>query len=407
MPYSVAMLSVHTSPLDSPGKTKDAGGMNVYMRELARELVHQQQKIDIFTRWTDEQTPQIVEIAPNLRVIHIQAGPKSIISKHDLYQYLPTFERNIEAFRSAEGRSYDLLHSHYWLSGIAGIELASRWDIPHVTMFHTLGKLKQQANPKEPEPPLRLEMEQHIIQQADVIVTATAEERMQLIRAYGASAYRIEVVPCGVDLKLFRPHERTRARAQFGLSQEQPILLFAGRLDSFKGPDLFLRAAAMMQKDAQIVVVGGNLVGDKDLQNLQTLAGELGLSRRVRFLGAQPQTELPLLFSAADAVVVPSYHETFGLVAIEALACGTPVVATRAGGLMTVVRNGETGFLVPRCPGFFAERLDLLLRDPRLLTRMRVAARPSVIQYSWKSVAREITAIYDLLASNAQCLVAQ
>jgi D-inositol-3-phosphate glycosyltransferase len=406
MPYSIAMLSVHTSPLDSPGKTKDAGGMNVYIRELARELAQQGHTIDIFTRWSKEQTPQIVQVAPNLRVISIQAGAKSPVSKHELYQYLPVFVQNIEEFAQSEQRSYDLLHSHYWLSGVAGMELSRYWDIPHVTMFHTLGKLKQQANPKEPEPPLRLEMEQVLLQKVDAIVAATADERMQIIRSCGVAPSRVEVVPCGVDLKLFRPHQRWYAREQFDLQQTQPVLLFAGRLDPFKGPDLLLRASAMMQEEAQIVIVGGES-GDKELVSLQKLAKELGVNQRVRFLGARPQQELPLLFSAADITVVPSYHESFGLVAIESLACGTPVVATRAGGLTTVIGNGETGFLVPRCPGFFAERLDALLRDSELRAKMRMEARKSVLKYSWKSVAGEISVLYDLLSASEPCLAAQ
>jgi D-inositol-3-phosphate glycosyltransferase len=407
MSYSVAMFSVHTSPLDSPGKTKDAGGMNVYMRELARELAERDQKIDIFTRWSNEHTPQIIQIAENLRVIHIQAGPRSGVAKTELYQYLPIFERNVEEFARREQKDYDIVHSHYWLSGVAGMKLAEAWDIPHITMFHTLGKLKQQANPHEAEPALRLEMEQRLLQQTDMIIAATAEERTQMIRSCGAGAGRIEVVPCGVDLKLFRAHNRRKARAQFGLAQDQPILLFAGRLDPFKGPDVLLRAARMMQEKAQIVIVGGKLAGDKDVLGLQQLAEELQISSQVKFLGARPQQELPMLYSAADVTVVPSYHESFGLVAIESLACGTPVVATRAGGLSTVIGNGETGFLVPRCAGFFAERIDTLLRDEGLRARMGAAARPSVMKYSWKSVAEEISGIYDLLVSSAPCLVAQ
>jgi D-inositol-3-phosphate glycosyltransferase len=408
MTYSIAMLSVHTSPLDMPGKTKDAGGMNVYMRELARELALQGQRIDIFTRWTNKHTPQIVQVVPGLRVIHIQAGPQDSVAKQDLYQYLPVFVRNIEAFVCKEEGSYDLLHSHYWLSGVAGMELAARWDIPHVTMFHTLGKLKQLANPDKLEPPLRLEMEQRVMEEVDLIVAATVEERTQIIRGCGASSQRVEVVPCGVDLQLFKPYEDARAaRERFGLHPDLPMLLFAGRLDLFKGPDLLLRAASLMREKAQIVIAGGSLTGDNDLAHLRKLAEDLKIGERVRFLGARPQEELPLLFSAATVTVVPSYHESFGLVAIESLACGTPVVATRAGGLATVVHHGETGFLVPRWAGFFAERLDTLLRDSLLYARMCAAARCSVVKYSWMNVATEISGLYDLLASDTPYLIAQ
>ncbi len=407
MSYSVAMLSVHTSPLDSPGRTKDAGGMNVYMRELAKALSHQNITIDIFTRWTHENIPQIVPLARNVRVIHIKAGPIAPVHKDDLYQYLPMFTRHIEEFRQHASLQYDLVHSHYWLSGVAAMRLADQWDVPHVTMFHTLGRLKQLANPDAPEPALRLEMEQHLVQQADCIIAATLDERTQIIRSCGATSSQIEVIPCGVDLKLFVPQERLQARKQLGLKSNLPVLLFAGRLDPFKGPDLLLRAVTLMEQEAQIVIVGGKLDDDKDMQSLQTLAAELNISQRVHFLGARPQQELPLLYSAADVTVVPSYHESFGLVAVESLACGTPVVATRAGGLTSVVRHGETGFLVPHCPGFFAERLDTLLSDPELSAQMAAAARPSVLQFSWASIARQVNTVYEELVNRTHCLVAQ
>ncbi len=407
MSYAVAMLSVHTSPLDTPGRTKDAGGMNVYMRQLAQELAQKQSNVDIFTRWTHEHTPQIVPLSQHVRVIHIKAGPVAPLHKNDLYQYIPAFVRNIEEFRRRESLSYDLIHSHYWLSGVAAMPLAHAWDVPHVTMFHTLGRLKQIAHPNEQELPLRLEMEQRLIQHVDRIVAATSEERAQIIRYCGATASQVVVIPCGVDLKLFVPHERKFARDYLGLKQHRPVLLFTGRLDPFKGPDVLLRAAAMMEEDAQVVIVGGKLTGDKELQQLQTLAKDLKIGSRVKFLGARPQEELPIIYSAADVTVMPSYHESFGLAAVESLACGTPVIATRAGGLTTVVRHGETGFLVPRCPGFFAERLDTLLRNSALRTKMSVAARNSVLQFSWKKVANEVYETYESLMREEQCLAAQ
>ncbi len=407
MSYSVAMLSVHTSPLDSPGRTKDAGGMNVYMRQLAGELGQQDTRVDLFTRWTDERLPRIIHLHPNVRVIHIQAGPFAPIHKHDLHQYLPAFVQQVEAFARQEAIDYDIVHSHYWLSGVAAMQLAQHWDIPHVTMFHTLGRLKLLANPNEPEPPLRLEMEQRLIQHADCIIAATADERTQITRSCGATAQRIEVIPCGVDLKRFAPQDRRQARQWLALDQHTPVVLFVGRLDPFKGPDVLLRAASMMEEDAQLVIVGGALSGDKDLEQLQSLATSLGLSHRVHFLGARPQEELPQLYSAADVTVVPSYHESFGLVAVESLACGTPVVATRAGGLTTVVRHDETGFLVPRCPGFFAARLDMILRNPDLRARMRATARRSVVRFGWKSVANQMLHVYANLVEEPRLLAVQ
>jgi D-inositol-3-phosphate glycosyltransferase len=395
MSSAIAMLSVHTSPLVLPGSAKDAGGMNVYIREMALELSRSQFTVDIFTRRTQPNQPEVVFLAPRVRIIHIEAGPPMPAQKHDLYQYLPAFARQMEAFARREHRSYALIHSHYWLSGVVALHLANSWRVPHLAMFHTLAYLKHLANPAEVEPALRLAMERRLIQQADRIIATTHDERMQMLRHCGALPNQVEVIPCGVDLGRFVPHDRQEARMRLGLKADQPMLLFVGRLDPFKGPDVFLKAAAMMRKKAQLVVVGGNIASDPELEKLRELARELGLHRRVHFLGARPQEELPMIYSAADVTVVPSYHESFGMAAVESLACGTPVVATRAGGLMTIVWPGQTGYLVPRCPGFFAERLDALLDSPDTLNAMRAAARPSVLRYSWQSVARRMSEVYE------------
>ncbi len=406
MNTAIAMLSLHTSPLDAPGETKDAGGMNVYLRELSRQLGRHSINVDIFTRQTQPQQQMIVQLFPGVRVIHIPAGPLKRISKNDLYQYIPQFVQQIEAFRQQQDLNYELLHSHYWLSGVAGLHLTQKWDIPHVVSFHTIGRLKQLANPNAPEPALRLEMEQKLMQQADCIVAATGDERGHILRYCGVTASRVQVIPCGVDLALFTSKDRQQARLQLGLKPDQPMLLFTGRLDPFKGPDVFLRAASLMKEEAQVVVVGGSLSGDKDLQQLQRLAADLRIQERTHFLGAQPQSKLPQIYSAADITVVPSYHEIFGLVAVESLACGTPVVATRTGGLATIVQHGETGYLVPRCAGFFAERQDNLLADPQRLQQMQKAARSSVEQYSWSNIATQVQQLYRHLAEQNQRLAA-
>ncbi len=397
MAYTIAMLSMHTSPLDQPGRTRDIGGMSVYIRELAQELAQHHLKIDIFTRWVDENIPHIVQLSPNIRVIHIKAGPVAAVHKNDLYQYLPAFTRHIEDFRQREDTHYDILHSHYWLSSVVATQLAHDWNIPHITMFHTMGRLKQFTNPNEPESPLRLKIEQELVNHVDRIITSTADECMQIICNYQVPASRVETVPGGVDLKLFVPHDRQVAREQLGWKSDTPILLFAGRLDPFKGPDLLLRAAALMQEKAQVVIVGGKLTNDTDVQQLQALANDLGISDRVQFLGDRPHEEMPLIYGAVDITVVPSYYESFGLVAVESLACERPVVATRTGGLNTIVRDGETGFLVSRNPTSFAERLDTLLRDPNLYLQMSAAARPSVLQFGWHKVAHQIKHIYEEL----------
>ena len=318
------------------------------------------------------------------------------------------FAQRIDEFRRNENRHYDVLHSHYWLSGAAALQLAHHWAIPHITMFHTLAYLKQLANPNERELSIRWETERRLIQQADYIITSTNDERIQIIRHCGATPGQVGVIPCGIDLKLFKAQDKQQARIKLGLGHREPVLLFVGRLDPFKGPDLLLRSAAMMEEKAQIVIVGGKSSHDKDAQQLKELAVELKISKRVQFLDAQPQYKLPAIYSAADVTVVPSYHESFGLAAVESLACSTPVVATRAGGLTTVIQNNETGFLVPRCPGFFAERLDSLLQNPSIRNKMSMAARLSVLQFSWKNVANMVQNMYeDVINEEAKQLVAQ
>ena len=408
MSNSVAMLSMHTSPLELPGSNRDAGGLNVYINQLAQELGRSHNVIDIFTRRTNKHTPTIVHITPQVRVIHIQAGPPAIIPKNELFQYSADFAERIEEFRRKEHIHYDVIHSHYWLSGAAALQLSQRWAIPHIIMFHTLAHLKLLANPEETEPFNRLEMERRLIKQADYIIASTAEERLQMIRHCGATAGQVQVIPCGIDLKLFKPHDRQQARTKLGLGYHEPMLLFVGRLDPFKGPDVLLHSAALMRTKTQIVIVGGKSTSDKDKQFLKELAIQLKISKRVHFIDAQPQNKLPAIYSAADITVIPSYHESFGLAAVESLACGTPVVATRAGGLKTIVQNNITGYLVPRCPGFFAERLDTLLQNPGTLKQLGVAARPSILQYSWSHVATMVQSMYeDVLNVGPEQLVAQ
>src|SRR5260370_6407755 len=230
---------------------------------------------------------------------------------------LPPFDDGIYDFFFKQKTAYEILHSHYWLSGVAAMQLARRWDIPHVTMFHTLGHLKQLTYPGLPEPFIRLEMERRLIKEVDGIIAATNDERLQMIRHCGATAGQVQVIPCGVDLKHFVTQDKLHAREALKLDLEQPVLLFAGRLDPFKGPDLLLRAAAMMREKAQIVIVGGKLTGDSELRALLELAADLNIGERVKFLGARPQKEMPVIYSAADVTVIPSYHESLGLAAVE------------------------------------------------------------------------------------------
>jgi D-inositol-3-phosphate glycosyltransferase len=398
------MLSLHTSPLAPLGKSPEAGGMNVYVRELARELGKRGLIVDIFTRWTDPTIPRILPLSERVRVVHIKAGPIAKLHKNDLFQHIPAFVRRVQQFAEHECHGYDVIHSHYWLSGVAGMQLAEAWDIPHMTMFHTLARLKQQARPDEVESPLRLEYEGRIIASVDRIAVATPHERDQIARIYGISPQRLTIVPCGVDLQHFQPQERQQARDALGLNGK-PTLLFVGRPDPLKGGDILIQAAGLLQQPATVVMVGGNLEGDPEIERLRAVAHAQGLEEEIRFAGAVPQEELPRFYSAADLLVVPSYYESFGLVAVESLACGTPVIASKVGGLQAIVRDGENGFLIPwRCAGLFAEKIDDVLSDATLLDELRASARPSVARYSWRMVAAQIRQVYYSLTAERRAV---
>jgi D-inositol-3-phosphate glycosyltransferase len=394
----VAMISYHTSPL-APLGGPETGGMNVYVRHLSRELGQRGFLVDVFTRRQDASTPDVIEDGENVRVVHLDAGPRRPVDKGRLHQHLDEFEENLVRFASAEsdrGLTYDLLHSHYWLSGWVALRLQERWGLPHVTMFHTLGEVKNRARVTERETPLRIQVEQRLARQADRIVCASQHEKHLLARLYDADPDRIAVVPCGVDLDLFRPQDKEAARRALGYRDER-IILFVGRIEPLKGIDILINAVAQLgdESDFHVLIVGGDRRSRQQVSHLQELASNLGIGERVCFLGAVDHEQLPLYYNAADVCVVPSYYESFGLVALEAMACGTPVVASRVGGLTGTVRDGETGYLISwRCPEPFAERLELLLGNEALRRRFGEAAREVVERYRWANVAEAVVGLY-------------
>jgi len=392
------MITVHGSPIARFG-SRETGGMNVYIRELGRHLAALGYEIDIFTRWDNPQQPAVVPLAPGVRVVHVQTGPIGPLSKHDVYERLPEFFCGVRRFQQAEGLDYDLIHSHYWLSGWVGALLCQRWQVPHVTMFHTLAELKNLARLGEAETPQRVETERRILATADRIIAATAHERTQMMRLYGADPRRIKVVPCGIDLERFRPGPKRRARQQLGLDGRR-VLLFIGRLEPLKGLDVLIRAVAQLDDvpNVELVVIGGQPNGDPERARLETLVRQLGIGLRVRFLGPRDHAELPRYYRAADVTVVPSHYESFCLVAAESLASGTPVVASKVGGLQTLIRDGENGCVVPwRTPAAFADRLRRLLTDEPRRRRLAAGARPSIARYAWPNVSREIADVYESL----------
>ena len=390
------MLSVHACPLARLG-SKETGGMNVYVRELAGELGRSGLAVDVFTRRTDPRDAKVVEMAPGARLIRLVAGEVGPMDKNAVYAHLPQFVAGVERYRREAGVAYDLLHSHYWLSAWTGTELARRWGVPHVTMFHTLGEVKNRCGAPGRESDLRIEVERQATAAADRIVAASEDERQHLVTLYGADPRHISIIPCGVNTSLFHPQPKAEARELLGLNGRW-VVLFVGRMDPLKGLDILLQAAQRLSAEApdlEVVVVGGDATPESEEARVRALARDLGLAGGVRFVGAVPQDDLPRYYNAADVCVVPSFYESFGLVAVEALACGTPVIASQVGGLPKVVRHGENGLLVPeRTPAAFAAAIGRLYRDDAARLALAARARASVEPLVWGAVARRIAELY-------------
>jgi D-inositol-3-phosphate glycosyltransferase len=373
--------------------------MNVYIRELSRQMGRRAHTMDIFTRRADPNTPTVTVLDERTRVIQVEAGPEET-PKGDIRRYLPEFTSGVLAFQETDGRRYDLVHSHYWLSGFVGRELCRRWETPHVVMFHTLAEAKNRHHIAEHEPAYRIRGEREVAADADRIICASEGEREMLIGLYGAAPQSVTVVPCGVDTDSFRPLKRSRVRRSLGLPADEPIVLFVGRIEPLKGIDVLIEAAARVDGGFNLLVVGGGGKDAERKESLTSLANELGLSERVIFRDAVPHDDLPLYYNAADICVVPSYYESFGLVAVEAMACGVPVVASRVGGLKETVIDGRTGYLVPwRCPDPFAERLELLLSNEPLRRKLGREARAAVERFRWSEVAAQVEDVYHELVS--------
>lgn len=406
----VAMLSVHTCPLATLGG-KETGGMNVYVRDLSRELGRRGIAVDCFTRSQNPDIPRVShELGPKGRVIHVPAGPEAPYDKVKIADHLPEFVKGVLGFARREGQYYDVIHSHYWLSGLAARELRRAWGAPIVHMFHTLGQMKNSiaASPAEYEPERRIEGEAEVMALADRLVAATPLERAQMVWLYGADAAKIAVAPCGVDLNLFRPIPQDEAKQALGLPQERCVILFVGRIEPLKGIDTLLRAIALIapempcwRDELSVVIVGGAPGAgieqvDAELGRLERLRVALGIEELVTFLGAKDQDTLVYYYSSAEMVVMPSRYESFGMVALEAMACGTPVVASKVGGLAFSVQDGQTGFLVPDGDaGALAAKIRLLLKDRDLRQQMGQQAARWAQRYGWPVVADQIVALYE------------
>jgi len=412
LPRRIATVSVHTSPLEQPG-TGDAGGLNVYVVEVAKRMAARGVEVDVFTRAVSRDLPPVAELAPGVYVRHLPAGPFEDLDKADLPGQLCSF--TFEVLRAeaayAPGR-YDLVHGHYWLSGQVAAVAKVRWGVPLVQTMHTLGKVKNAALAAgdAAEPAARLRGETEVIAAADRLVANTEEEARQLIELYAADPDRITTINPGVDLSVFRPGSQQEARRRLGLPPGGVVLLFAGRVQPLKAPDVVLRAAAQLIRDEPgladrltVAFVGGpSGTGRADPDGLAVMAASLGISGMVRLEPPCPQAELADWYRAATLVVVPSYSESFGFVAVEAQACGTPVVAASVGGLRTAVRDGVSGVLVAsRDPASYARAIRNLLATPATLARFSRGAREHSSRFGWSATVDRMLHMYSRVMTEA------
>ena len=396
---NIAMISIHSSPLGELG-TRDNGGMSVYIRELARELGRRGHRIDIFTRAAHPGDPEVMRLSPRVRLVHIKVPRASRAFKEKLYPYLDDFFLGIECFRQRQGLRYDAVHSHYWLSGCIGGKAGACWDVPHLTTFHTLGLMKNKAGKGLHEPELRIAAEQQIARSCSRILVATAREQNNLALHYNVPKSRIGIVACGVDMKLFRPLDRLAARRSLGFSQQEKILLYVGRFDPLKGISRALEAVSLLRHvSVRFVIVGGDGQANPERLRLKALTREFSLGGAIRFEGRVEQRRLPLYYSAADLFAMPSLYESFGIVALESLACGTPVIATPVGALDRIIKKNLNGCIVKSpTPASFARAIEACIAQDRALPRE--AVRQSVAGFTWAHAADHI--IDEYLAALAQ-----
>jgi D-inositol-3-phosphate glycosyltransferase len=402
----LAVLSMHTSPLAQPG-SGDGGGMNVYVRELSSSLARAGVSCDVYTRAYSTDLPATIEVEPGFRVHHVVAGPVATIPKQQLHSYVEEFTEGValdmERFADLDG-PVDAIHANYWLSGIAGHTLKHRLGLPLVSTFHTLDRVKAEASPEdidEAEPERRALAEASIIACSDVVLASCAVEVNQLVELYGADPDRVRIVAPGVDHAFFSPGDQHQARLATGLVGSGPLLLFVGRIQPLKGVDVAIRALGELRarglSDARLVIIGGpsGAGGDREVELLRELVSDLDLGSQTTFVPPQRHELLSSYYRAADCTLVPSMSESFGLVALEAAACGTPVVASAVGGLTSLVDDGVTGFLVePRDVQGFADGVERLWSRPELMAEVRAAAARRAGGYTWAGAAASLRDIY-------------
>jgi D-inositol-3-phosphate glycosyltransferase len=404
----IAMLSYHTCPLATLGG-KDTGGMNVYVRDLTEELGRLGVHVDVFTRSQDEHVPHVLhDLGFGNRVVHIQAGPEHPAGKQEISKYIPEFVEGVKHFAAEKGIQYDVIHSHYWMSGLAAEQLSNAWGgVPIIHMYHTLGEMKNRVARSEDERAgeERLNGERQVLKRADRIVAATLAEATQLRFLYHADDRKLVIIPPGVDTSHFYPIPADEAKECIGLKPEDRMVLFVGRIEPLKGIDTLITAMSCLdlKGPVHLAIIGGEPKAKDmtaEMARLQKLCDDLAMGHTVVFLGKRGQDTLPYYYSAAEALVMPSLYESFGMVALEGMACGTPVIASEVGGLGYLVQNGQTGFTVPDSdPQALCEKLSLLLNDASLRETMGLRAASYALDYAWEKIAVQIIDLYEDLVT--------
>jgi D-inositol-3-phosphate glycosyltransferase len=411
---NIAMLSYHTCPLAILGG-KDTGGMNVYVRDLTMELGRRGIHVDVFTRSQDEHVPHVLhDLGFGNRVVHVPAGPEIPLPKRELSGYIPQFVNGVRQFAKGKGIKYDLLHSHYWMSGLAAGALSDLWsNVPILHMFHTLGEMKNRVarSAAEREGAYRLDGERKVLKRADRIIVATLAEKAQLEWLYKADTRKVTVIPPGVDTSHFYPIPVDEARQFIGLAADARMILFVGRIEPLKGVSTLIQAVACLRlknlkEPVHLAVIGGDPEAapaeiSEEMVHLQKLCDDLTVGKMVVFLGKRGQDTLPYYYSAAEVVVMPSHYESFGIVALEAMACGTPVIASQVGGLAFLVQDGVTGYTIPaEDHDALCDRLTGILGDESLRQQMGRNAAKYARNYDWEKIAKQIVGVYEELIEN-------
>jgi len=401
----ILIISYHTCPENKLG-SKDSGGLNIYLHEISNELGTKGHTVDIFTRKHDIRDPLEIEINNNSKVVHLNAGDLAE-EKHQMHNYIDLFASNLINYIDEQNLQYDLIYSNYWMSGMVGEFISEKLKIPHIITFHTMGLTKRSVNYLENESDFRIDNELDLIKKSDAIVVPTYQEKENLILNY-KSENNIYIVSPGVDLEKFKSKNKFESRKKLGLSQTSKILLSVGRLEPIKGYDVLINALSFLNIsddfDVRLLIIGGDSKSQNELERLNSLKLKHGLSNQVNFLGAIDHDELPIYFSAADVFVMPSAYETFGIAALEASACNLPVIAPQVGGLKSVVKHGQTGFLsVNKSPESLTHYLEILLKNKPLRELFGVNSRLHAMNYSWGKSSKDLISVFEDVLS--KCLV--